>query len=83
MRRMTNPQIYKNDNLYCVSYDAVSVYSEIMKDMEDENKENLRKCIDQWEEDRKKLTAMQWEEMTMRKTDKMDILLMLRSIVVG
>ena len=54
-----------------------------MKDVEDENKENLRKCIDQWEEDRKKLTAMQWEEMTMRKTDKMDILLMLRSIVVG
>lgn len=51
--------------------------------MEDENKENLRKCIEKWEEDRKKLSATQWEEMTMRKTDKMDILLMLRSVVVG
>ena len=61
----------------------MSVYVEIMKDVEDDNKENLRKCIAKWEEDRAKLSATQWEELTMRKTDKMEILLMLRSVVVG
>ena len=44
---------------------------EIMKDVKDGNKEQLRECIEKW------------EELTMRKTDKMEILLMLRSVVAG
>lgn len=56
---------------------------EIMKDVKDGNKEHLREYIEKWEEDGKKLDAAQWEELTMRKTDKMEILLMLRSVVSG
>lgn len=61
----------------------MSVYVEIMKDVKDGNKEHLRECIEKWEEDGKKLDAAQWEELTMRKTDKMEILLMLRSVISG
>ena len=56
-----------------------------MKSVEDEDasKRELRACVDAWEANRRLLTDAQWEELTMRRTDKVDILLLLRSIVLG
>lgn len=68
-----------------MSYDAVNVYVDLMKSVEDEDasKRELRACVDAWEANRRLLTDAQWEELTMRRTDKVDILLLLRSVVLG
>ena len=52
-----------------MSYDAVNVYVDLMKSVE--------------EAEGGLVADAQWEGLTMRGTDKVDILLLLRSIVLG